>query len=81
MLYEVITREDKQALAVYNLEDAVLVTEIFDKTAIIDQLVTRSLITGLPIDKVHMSVAAFDHFMLPQFHRRGIVAPDTDDIP
>ncbi len=73
-------REDKQALAVYNLEDAVLVTEIFDKTAIIDQLVTRSLITGLPIDKVHMSVAAFDHFMLPQFHRRGIVAPDTDDI-
>lgn len=71
---------DKQALARYNLEDAVLVTEIFQKTGIIDQLVTRSLITGLPVDKVHMSVAAFDHFMLPGFHRKGIVAPDTADI-
>ncbi|MBI9106455.1 MAG: DNA polymerase II [Spirochaetales bacterium] len=72
--------EDKKALAYYNLEDAVLVTEIFQKTAIIDQLVTRSLITGLQVDKVHMSVAAFDHFMLPQFHRKGIVAPDTADV-
>ena len=72
--------EDKEALARYNLEDSVLVTEIFEKTGIIDQLVTRSLITGLPIDKVHMSVAAFDHFMLPQFHRRGLAAPDTADI-
>ncbi|MDC7225451.1 MAG: DNA polymerase II [Spirochaetales bacterium] len=72
--------EDKEALARYNLEDSVLVTEIFQHTAIIDQLITRSLITGLPVDKVHMSVAAFDHFMLPRFHRRGIVAPETIDI-
>ena len=27
-----------------------------------------------------MSVAAFDHFMLPRFHRKGIVAPDTADV-
>ncbi len=73
-------RENKKALAFYNMEDSVLVTEIFRKTAIIEQMVTRSLITGLPIDKVHMSVAAFDHFMLPQFHRKGIVAPDTADV-
>ena len=73
-------REDKEALAFYNLEDAVLVSEIFEKTAIIEQLVTRSLITGLPVDKVHMSVASFDHFMLPRIHRKGFVAPDTDDI-
>jgi len=73
-------KEDKEALAFYNLEDSVLVTEIFKKTAIIDQLITRSLITGLPIDKVNMSVAAFDHFMLPLVHRKGYVAPDTADI-
>ena len=72
--------EDKEALAYYNLEDSVLVTEIFIKTAIIDQLVTRSLITGLPMDKVNMSVAAFDHFILPLIHRKGYVAPDTSDI-
>jgi DNA polymerase-2 len=73
-------REDKEALAYYNLEDSLLVTEIFHKTAIIDQLITRSLITGLPADKVNMSVAAFDHFMLPLVHRKGFVAPDTADI-
>ncbi len=73
-------REDRKALAVYNLEDSVLVTEIFEKTAIIDQLVTRSLITGLAVDKVHMSVASFDFFMLPKIHRKGLVAPDTSDI-
>ena len=72
--------EDKEALARYNLEDCVLVTEIFSETAIIDQIITRSLITGLPADKVHMSVAAFDHFMLPRFHRKAVVAPDTLDI-
>lgn len=73
-------REDKEALAFYNLEDSVLVTEIFQKTGIIDQLITRSLITGLPVDKVHMSVAAFDFFMLPLIHRKGFVAPDTADM-
>ncbi len=73
-------REDKPALARYNLEDCVLVTEIFQKTAIIDQLVTRSLITGLPADKVHMSVASFDFFMLPLVHRKGLVAIDTADV-
>ncbi|MBI9100368.1 MAG: DNA polymerase II, partial [Spirochaetaceae bacterium] len=73
-------KEDKEALAFYNLEDSVLVTEIFTKTAIIDQLITRSLITGLPADKVNMSVASFDHFMLPLIHRKGYVAPDTADI-
>ncbi|MBB6481449.1 DNA polymerase II [Spirochaeta isovalerica] len=73
-------REDKEALGFYNLEDSVLVTEIFRETAIIDQLVTRSLITGLPVDKVHMSVAAFDYFMLPLIHRKGYVAPDTADM-
>ncbi len=73
-------KEDKESLAKYNLEDAVLVTEIFKTTGIIEQLKTRSLITGLPMDKVGMSVAAFDFFMLPKMHRNGYVAPDVKDI-
>jgi len=73
-------REDKEALGYYNLEDCLLVTEIYEETAIIEQLVTRSLITGLQISKLNMSVAAFDHFMLPAFHRKGYVAPDIADI-
>lgn len=73
-------REDKGALARYNLEDCILVTEIFERTGVLEQLVTRSFITGLPPDQVHRSVAAFDRFFLPRLHRKGIVAPNQADI-
>ena len=73
-------REDKEALARYNLEDCVLVTDIFSKTAILDQLATRSLISGMTLDWVSLSVASFDFFYLPRLHRKGMVAPDTSDI-
>ena len=81
-LTEIIRRfkNDKPALARYNLEDCVLVTEIYKKTGLIEQLKTRSLITGLGMDRVNMSVAAFDHLMLPAVHRKGRVAYDTDDV-
>ncbi|NQT59878.1 MAG: DNA polymerase II [Bacteroidetes bacterium] len=71
---------DKEALARYNLEDCVLVTEIFKKTGLIEQIKARSLITGLTMDRISMSVASFDHAMLPGIHRKGYVAPETDDV-
>ena len=73
-------REDKAAPARCNLDDAVLVTEIFRRTGVLEQLVTRSLITGLPVDQVHRSVAAFDRFFLPRLHRKGYAAPDRADV-
>ena len=81
-LEEIIRRfkTDKPALAKYNLEDCILVTEIYQKTGVIEQLKTRSHITGLPMDRVNMSVAAFDHLMLPAIHRKGRVAYNTDDV-
>lgn len=81
-LKEIVWRfeNDKPALARYNLEDCILVTEIYQKTGLIEQLKTRSLITGLTMDRVYMSVAAFDHLMLPAIHRKGKVAYDIDDV-
>lgn len=81
-LKEIIWRfnNDKPALARYNLEDCILVTEIYQKTGLIEQLITRSLITGLTMDRVNMSVASFDHLMLPAIHRKGKVACDIDDV-
>jgi DNA polymerase-2 len=69
---------DKKALASYNLEDAVLVSEIFFRTGIVEQMITRSLITGMTPDQVHRSVASFDRFFLPRLHRKGYVAPSAD---
>ncbi|BCS95687.1 DNA polymerase [Desulfoluna limicola] len=73
-------REDKVALARYNLLDCTLVSDIFDKTGLIDHLFKRAIITGLAMDRVGMSVAAFDHFMLPQVHRHGLVAINIRDV-
>ncbi|MDX1699391.1 MAG: DNA polymerase II [Melioribacteraceae bacterium] len=71
---------DKLKLAEYNLTDSVLVTEIFEEVRIIDQLMTRSKLTGLYLDQLGQMTAAFDHFYLPKFHKAGYVAPNVKDI-
>jgi DNA polymerase-2 len=73
-------REDQMALARYNLKDAQLVLDIFEKIKIIDLLLNRSLISGLLLDRVGGSTAAFDHFYLPPLHEYGFVAPNVSDI-
>lgn len=72
--------EDKVALAEYNLNDAVLVTEIFNKTGLLELSVRRSQISGLFIDQLGMMTHAFDHFYLPLLHKKGFVAPNLKDI-
>ena len=73
-------RNDKRALATYNLMDCHLVTGIYKKTGLMDHLFKRAIISGLAMDRVGMSVAAFDHFMLPRTHRKGRVAPNVKDV-
>lgn len=72
--------EDKVALAAYNLEDCVLVTEIFQKLGLIELQIRRSQITGLLLKDVGISTAEFDHIYLPRLHRRGFVAPNKSDV-
>jgi DNA polymerase-2 len=68
---------DPEALAAYNLEDARLALEIFEKADLVGFAMERARLTGLPLDRQGGSVAAFDHLYLPRLHRRGIVAPDV----
>ncbi|MCO4759803.1 MAG: DNA polymerase II [Oceanospirillaceae bacterium] len=68
--------EDKPALARYNLEDCRLVWDIFEKAQLLHYLVERARLTGLPLDKVGGSAAAFDNQYLPLMHREGYVAPE-----
>lgn len=72
--------EDKQSLARYNLEDCRLVYEIFEKADLLNFAIERSCLTGLPLDRLGGSVAAFDFLYLPRLHREGYVAPDTGTI-
>jgi DNA polymerase II len=71
---------DKVALARYNLQDCLLVSDIFNKTELIQLLVTRTTISGMLFDQMGRSAAAFDHVYLPLLHRRGFVAPNVADV-
>lgn len=73
-------REDKEALAKYNLLDCSLVTEIFKKLNIFRLLQKRSQISGLLLDRLNISTAAFDFLYLPRLHRMGYVAPNRLEI-
>ncbi|MCX7726713.1 MAG: DNA polymerase II, partial [Chitinispirillaceae bacterium] len=67
---------NKDALAHYNLKDAILTREIFEKTEILPNAIERELLSGHTLDRIGGSVAAFDYLYLPRLHREGYVAPD-----
>ncbi|MGR5539219.1 DNA polymerase II [Vibrio campbellii] len=69
-------RCDKPSLAKYNLQDCVLVNKIFAHTHLLDFAIERSRLTGVEMDRVGGSVAAFTNLYLPQIHRAGYVAPN-----
>ncbi|WP_441002494.1 DNA polymerase II [Pseudocolwellia agarivorans] len=70
---------NKQDLAIYNLEDCRLVWLIFEKTQLLEFAILRAQLTGLPIDRIGGSVAAFTNLYLPKLHRSGYVAPNMGD--
>lgn len=69
--------EDKPQLADYNHRDCTLVNEIFAKAQLLPFAVQRANLTGLALDRLGGSVAAFDNLYLPKLHRKGYVAPDV----
>lgn len=71
--------KDKPALARYNLEDCQLVLDIFKKAELVHFAIERSRLTGLEMDRVGGSVAAFDNLYLPRLHRKGFTAPNIGD--
>jgi DNA polymerase II len=71
--------QDKASLAAYNLEDCQLVWDIFEYAKLIDFAIERARLTGLEMDRVGGSVAAFDNLYLPRLHRKGFVAPNIGD--
>ena len=73
-------REDREALVAYNLEDAKLVSEILEREGLLDLTHERSLLSGMPMDRVGASVASFDRLYLPQLRQRGMVAGSVADI-
>jgi len=72
--------DDKSALARYNLEDCVLVTDIFNTLDLVTMMQRRVQLSGMLLEHIGRSAAAFDHLMLPRYHREGFVAPDVRSV-
>lgn len=71
---------NKLALAQYNLRDCELVWDIFKQEKLLEFALERSQLTGLLLDRIGGSVAAFEYLYLPRLHRRGYVAPNLGEL-
>ena len=72
-------KHNKIKLAEYNLQDCELVLEIFAHTSLLEFLTLRSQLTGLELDRMGGSVAAFLNLYLPKLHRAGYVSPNRPE--
>ncbi len=70
-------KTDKEKLVDYNLKDAELVVKILEKTGILKLVILRSLLTGMPLDRVSASIASFDSLYLRELKKLQIVAPSS----
>ncbi len=68
-------RHDRERFVAYNLADSRLVLDIFERLKLIELTVERSLLTGMPPDRVAASIASFDFLYLTELAKQGIVAP------
>jgi DNA polymerase-2 len=73
-------REDRDRLVEYNRTDARLALDVLEKLHLVELAVERSRLTGLPLDRVSSSIAAFDFLYLTELRRRGIVAPSVEAV-
>ena len=73
-------QRDKVALAAYNLRDCELVWEVFERTDLLAFALARAQLTGLALDRIGGSVAAFEYAYLPRLHRAGFVAPNLGEL-
>ncbi len=70
-------KSNPEALVEYNMKDCKLVYDILQKTSIISLAVTRSRLTGMPLDRITASIAAFDSVYIRAARDKGLVSPTS----
>lgn len=68
-------KEDKEKLIEYNILDCILVYEILEKTGLVLLSMERSRLTGLTMDRITGSIAAFDSLYIRYARKKGLVSP------
>ncbi len=73
-------KNNKKKLIEYNIKDAELVLKIIEKTKILDLTIHRSLLTGMPLDRVNASIASLDSLYIREAKKVGIVTPSGNFV-
>lgn len=68
---------EHKKLIEYNLQDCHLAYSILEKTKTIDLALERATLTGLPLNKITASIAAFDSLYIREARKKGLVSPTT----
>ncbi|MDP4040009.1 MAG: DNA polymerase II [Candidatus Pacearchaeota archaeon] len=74
---EKLFKTNKKKLVEYNIQDCKLAYDILEKTKIIELAIERTSLTGLPLNKLTASIAAFDSLYIREARSRGFVSPTT----
>ncbi len=72
---EELYKKNKKRLAEYCLKDSVLVIDIIKKSKVLELTILRSLLTGMPLDRVSASIASLDSLYIREARKRGLVLP------
>ena len=73
-LVEDAFKKNPQLLVDYNLKDAELVIRVLEKTTALELCIQRSILTGMPLDRVRASIASLDSLYLKELRKKGYVA-------
>lgn len=74
---EKLWKTDKKKVIDYNIQDCKLVYDILEKTKIIDLVIERTCLTGIPMNRLTASIIAFDSLYIREARKRGLVSPTT----
>ncbi|MBL8994452.1 MAG: hypothetical protein JNM63_14000, partial [Spirochaetia bacterium] len=74
---EALFKDNKAALADYNLKDTTLVTRIFEKAEVLEVLMERQGLSGTLIEKQNFPSEILDSLYLPALHRLRLAGPTT----
>ncbi len=70
-------KNNKQKLIDYNLKDSDLVLKILNNSGVLQLTILRSILTGMPLNRVKASIASFDSVYLKELRKKGYVAKTT----
>jgi DNA polymerase II len=76
----ILFKKNQKKLVEYNLKDCQLAYNILEKSKIVSLAIERASLTGMPLNKISSSIAAFDSLYIREARKRKLVSPSTHYI-